>query len=170
MDYFSQIKIYENVLSSYEMEYVHKCIASDNWKFGQKSSPKSDKKFWYMELSNDEFFSKLFLDRIKILVKKNFKLSRVYANGQTFGLDSEWHTDSTANDAYTFLYYSNNFWDLSWGGETVFSVGNNLIHVMPKPNKAIFFPSNILHYGKSPSRDFSGLRTTVAFKLKLLSE
>jgi hypothetical protein len=168
MEYFSQIKTYENVLSLYEMEYVHKCLASDNWKFGQKSDPKSEKRFWYMELSNDEFFVKFFLDRIKIITGENFELSRVYANGQTFGLDGEWHTDAKKEDAYTFLYYSNTSWHNSWGGETVFSVDNNLIYVVPKPNKAILFPANIFHYGKSPSRDFYGLRTTVAFKLKLL--
>jgi hypothetical protein len=162
------IQTYENVLSSYEIEYIQNCLDSSNWKFGQRSNPSSDKKFWYMDLSDDDFYTKFFLDRIKTLTSLNFKLCRVYANGKTFGLDSEWHTDGTEDDIYTFLYYSNESWDPSWGGETMFAIENNILQFTPKANTALFFPATLVHYGKSPSRDFYGLRTTIAFKLRIL--
>lgn len=44
--------------------------------------------------------------------------------------------------------------------------GEVLSAVKPRPNRAVFFDSRILHYGKAPGRGFPGLRVTIAFKVE----
>jgi hypothetical protein len=60
----------------------------------------------------------------------------------------------------------NENWNVKWGGQTVlYKDHTKNISIMPEPNKAIMFKSNIVHVGLEPTRHFIGLRTTVAFKL-----
>lgn len=162
---------YEKVLDNQEdIEKVNKILNSANWAFTGGVYPESIQKFWYMSLSNNDFFTGYFADKIKKILNRDFQIESLYANGQTFGLDSEWHIDSDKENRYTFLYYANPVWDLTWGGETL--VRNNdgqVCYIPPQPNSAIFFPSNLYHYGRSPTKICPYLRTTIAFKLNLLN-
>lgn len=167
---FYMIKFRNVLTDEKDLNEVFKTLMlSDRWGFCGSSSKKSPKKFWYMELINNNFFNTYFFDKIKNLLSSDFEIEKLYANGQTFGLDSEWHTDSIEENRYTFLYYANKTWNPTWGGETLFCDENrNLEYVYPEPNSAIYFPSNIFHYGRAPSRECPVLRTTVAYKLKLI--
>ena len=162
---------YHNVLTTQEdQETVNKILTSNNWGFTGCASSKSLKKFWYMSLNDNNFFNVYFTNKVKQILKRDFVVESLYANGQTFGLDSEWHIDSNKENRYTFLYYANPVWDLIWGGETLIRTDDAQIHyIPPEPNSAVFFPSNLYHYGRSPTRDCPYLRTTVAFKLNLLN-
>jgi hypothetical protein len=121
-----------------------------------------------MELENNEFFT----NHLFQIIKKNigeYKLETVYANGQTYGLDGDFHYDCSPSDnsRYTFLYYCNEEWDNKFLGCTVFKDSdNNMKYFHPKPNSAILFPGNILHCGQAPSREYYGLRMTIAYKLR----
>jgi hypothetical protein len=163
MEYLSQ------VLNATEFEYVvSKTLKGNEWVFGQKSISQSSTgfPFWQLELTNDQFFSKHFVGLIERAVNKKFEMIHVYANGQTHGQPGSTHLDNPEPNYWTFLFYVNPEWNIEWGGETVFSTENGMLAVTPEPNSGILFNSNIPHFGRDPSRHYSGLRVTVAFKLK----
>ncbi len=161
---------YNNILTNEDdINEVSNILNSSNWGFNGHSGTNLSKKFWFMQLIQNDFFNGYFTDKIKNLIRHDFQLEKLYANGQTFSLDSEWHIDSSEDKRYTFLYYANPIWNPSWGGETLFHTGDGQIqYVYPEPNSGIFFASNLYHYGRSPTKECPCLRTTVAFKFKLL--
>eukprot|EP00966_Prymnesium_polylepis_P302474 6987883-Prymnesium_polylepis.3 len=67
----------------------------------------------------------------------------------------------------TFLYYPNPQWDFSLNG-SLFFVGNRgeLDRVIQyRPNRALLFPAGLVHYADAPSKNFEGLRVSLAYKL-----
>ena len=92
---------------------------------------------------------------------------RQYANGHTYGLGGRSHQDDQRENTFTLLYYPMPVWEHLWDGETMYfnAAGDVLAAVRPQPNRAVIFDSRIPHAGRAPSRFFSGLRVTVAFKL-----
>ena len=164
--------LYHNVLTKEEHELCYNNLRyGSNWEFTQVSAKGEDGLyFWYNELSDDSFYNDKFLNRIKEITKKNFSLDRVYANGQTYGLPGSLHTDSKEKSSYTFLYYVNKEWDVTWGGSTIFYHNNEYKSMLPLPNCGILFAADKLHAGLEPTRHCKELRITVAFKLKCLDE
>lgn len=65
-----------------------------------------------------------------------------------------YHTDSGVG-SITLLYYVNTFWHPEWGGETLFcnSAGEPEIAIACKPNRAVIFPSDVLHKPSCVSKD-----------------
>jgi len=59
-------------------------------------------------------------------------------------------------------------WKPEWEGETLFFDADSEIlqAVPPRPNRAVFFDSRIVHAGHAPGRTCSALRVAVAFKLE----
>jgi|LakMenE18May11ns_1017448.scaffolds.fasta_scaffold9942043_5 hypothetical protein len=166
MALLDKITFFENIFSQKDFEEIHKYILSPNWAFGHYSDENSaHKMFWNLDLSNIQYFNDYLFSVITQITNRNWKIERIYANGQTYGLDGSFHIDS--DNGYTFLYYCNREWNPSWAGNTIFidENTNQIESICPKPNHAILFPGNILHYGQSPSRDFYGLRVTIAYKL-----
>ena len=121
--------------------------------------------FWYADLNGIDFFYKKMFDKIKSIVGEEYELKRVYANGQTFGQDGDWHQDCSDGTEYTFLYYFNKNDDLSLIGETYFNIDGEYQCIIPKPNTAIFFNGILLHKGMSPKRNLMDMRVTIAFKM-----
>jgi hypothetical protein len=159
-------------------------LRESRWAFSNISSKEYKHKiFWVMNLNNEPFFTEVVFEQVKKIIGSNYVLDRVYANGQTYGLDGAPHSDEILDNSYTFLVYMNKQWDLLWGGYTIFlnryhdSATENVTFfdgdntnktkkILPSPNKAVFFPGAIYHYAESPSRDFYGLRMTLAYKLR----
>ena len=140
------------------------------------------RRFWGagQHLHKEEFFNKICLDRIKELTgEQNLEINHVLINGQTACQDGNPHYDSEVESAYTFIWFLNPYWDYRWGGqfiafdryldygtnEVVILNENKFVTIFPMPNAAIFFPSNILHFAFGPTKDCSGMRVSVAFKL-----
>jgi hypothetical protein len=98
----------------------------------------------------------------------NHALIRCYVNGYTYGTDGYFHTDSSREDETTVVVYINENWDIDWAGETVFAKNYNEIAetVMPKFNRAVVFPSNVLHCARGVSRKCTSLRRTMMFKTR----
>lgn len=173
---FDDIKIIDNIFSDAEIEKINEFLSKPSWYFGHVSDSNSEisrkKQFWFMELVNEPYFNDYLYSIIKHVANIDYKLARVYANGQTYGQDGSWHVDSLDDNQYTFVYYANKTWETHWQGNTVFldSETKQTYSIFPKPNRGILFPGKILHYPESPSRDFYGLRTTIAFKLWDASE
>lgn len=158
---------YTDIFNQKKVDTVWEYLNKPSWEFWHLSNPDSKNFFWYMNLENESFFTEDLFSQIKKYIGEGFKIERVYANGQTFGLDGEFHIDDSDDNAYTFLYYPMRNWNLSWGGETVILDPDGVITtVHPMPNSAIMFPSNWLHCGKSPSKNFTDLRITLAYKLR----
>ena len=161
------INFYSDIFEVDQIETISDTLKRPNWEFWHTSNPESNNFFWYMNLSNDKFFTENLFSQIKKVTDKNLSIERVYANGQTFGLDGEFHIDDEDENSYTFLYYPVKDWHLAWRGETVIVDEEGNIHtIYPRPNCAIMFPSNWVHCGRSPSKHFSDLRITIAYKLK----
>lgn len=61
------------------------------------------------------------------------------------------HVDSNDDEGVTILVYINTFWDVNWGGETIFAEDGNIIRsINPVPGRIIKFKSNILHSARPP--------------------
>ena len=165
MPYIRYNDIFEPVLA----DKIHKDLAfSSRWSFTGTTDNKSSSdilKFWYNDLNKVSLYTKYFFSKIQNITCKSFLLKTVYANGQTYGLNSHWHVDSNEENDYTFLYYVNHYWNPLWGGNTLFTYQDKIHTSEFIPNSAILFKSNIPHIGMEPTRSCRELRITVAFKL-----
>jgi hypothetical protein len=102
---------------------------------------------------------------------KQFKLLRVYANGQTYGQTGSYHMDTPHPTFMTFCLY---FTPIR--KEEVANVGGHLYikvpHeqkiccIEPRFNRGVLFPSNYYHKGCAFDRYVTDLRICVAWKLK----
>lgn len=165
--------MYELYTDVFEPDVFHQCYeklnSSSGWKYAGFSNDVSPIRFWFHDLNNDPTYTVYGLARINKLTGRQFKIDRVYANGQTHGLSGDLHQDHTEPNKYTFLMYMNPEWKVTWGGTTVFYIDDNhSTGVMPKPNCGVLFPSNIWHAGLEPTRHCHELRITVAYKLELV--
>lgn len=161
------IQVVDNFLSTEELNKVLHKSENFHWKYGHSSKPVGIK-FWNCKLNDDEFFKTHILKKIEKCFKKKFIIKRVYANGQTYGLDGDYHIDDSDIDTYTFLLYVSNITKEnvnSFDGYTLFKKDNKVICVEPILNRCVLFKSNILHKAMAPSRSANMLRITIAFKL-----
>ena len=182
----NDVAIYDDFLNIYEVEEIENNLASShNWGF-QGSTDEGgfgNYKFLSLDLTENKFITETIFEKVKNKIGENFAIDRVYANGQYFGMPGRPHNDHVKKDRYTFLIYVNSYWDMLWCGQTIFfnryvedsGKGGNLVIlnndtkvVYPFPGRATFFPSNIIHYAESPSKDCFRFRFTVAYKLRKL--
>lgn len=146
---------------------------SENWAFGHGSNTgDATASFWKMNLEGNDACDRLWdLARPKCeqLIGKPLKVLRQYANGHTYGLGGQAHTDDKREGCYTLLYYANPQWEQVWHGETIYydEKGEIKAAIKPAPNRGVFFDARIPHAGRAPSRYFGGLRVTVAYKLQV---
>jgi hypothetical protein len=158
---------FKNFLSPDDWNTVQNIIQKGKWTYNQTSIRNDTEacKFFQMELTNDPFFSEVLFNKIP---NGPWILERVYANGQTSGLNGEFHVDSDLPKAWTFMIYTNDipthFID-KWGGQTEFETEQGRISEVPEPNMGILFKSDILHRGLAPSRYVNAMRVTIAWKL-----
>jgi len=162
------VEEFDNVFSDKETKIIYKKVDVPRWRFGHAGIPNSYRKFWHLDLTSDPFFSTELFEKIQIRIMAKCKLSRVFANGQTYGQDGDWHQDRVDKDNYTFVYYANSSWKPEWGGETDFQIDNKIQSYSPEVNKGIFFPGFITHRGLAPSRDCYALRVTIAYQCSVL--
>jgi SM-20-related protein len=101
--------------------------------------------------------------------EKNYHLFRAYVNLSSYG-DVEYpHYDCPEdNDDLTVLYYVNNKWNSSFGGETIFYENHDSrIAVLPTPGRFVIFPGKIEHMGSIASRICKTPRYSLALKYNL---
>jgi len=116
-------------------------------------------------LEEDEFFSVTLLNRIKEVTKDNFTVERIYFNGHNACSQGYPHIDSEQENGRTFLIYCNKVWDLALGGSTNFITDNEVQSFFPYPKSGLYFKNNVIHMASPISKDFKGVRVTLAFKL-----
>lgn len=167
------VRGFPSFLNQKDWEYAHnQTINGNKWAFSGASNTLKNR-FWFLDLNQDPFFTDHFFEIIKQKTGNNYKLDRVYANGHTYGLSGEMHTDREQEDEGvfdTFLYYPCREWAPEWGGFTiVLNKERQLENLQPPiPNLGILFDSKLLHCGLEPTHNCNQLRVTVAFKMTRL--
>jgi SM-20-related protein len=144
------------------------------WYFGHGSNTGGWSRFWKMDLDGDAAFNAIWehvQPRCEALAGAPLRVIRQYANGHTYGLGGEPHFDDQRAGTFTLLYYLNPEWKDGWDGETIFydQSGEIALSVRPRPNRAVFFDSRIVHNGRAPSRMCTAVRVSVAYKLEAVS-
>lgn len=192
------IQVIDNLIPDSIRNDVWECIKLNNettgWKFGAFSTMEfMEEQFWKMKIyrsSNiqsimnlfDFINSKKFGGRLEIeLIEENkgdnMSYPNIYINGQTANQEGTIHQDNVDENALTILYYpillnhdpSNYFWDIHWGGETLFYNDKKdeiIKSVLPKPNRLVIFPGSIPHRASAPTKYMGSdqLRISLAFK------
>jgi Rps23 Pro-64 3,4-dihydroxylase Tpa1-like proline 4-hydroxylase len=90
-------------------------------------------------------------------------------NAHTFGTDGWPHTDTDRTGEQTAILYLNDEWKPEFCGETVIfnQHGDILVSVLPKPNRILAFPANLLHAPRPLSKEYAGLRVVLVVKMAL---
>ncbi|HVU02849.1 MAG TPA: 2OG-Fe(II) oxygenase [Polyangiaceae bacterium] len=164
------LQLFETLVDDALRARVHEACSEKRWYFGNYSVGAADPGFWKMDLDGVPAIDALWTasrERCEALSNGPLAVVRQYANGHTYGLGGQAHADDPRPGHFTLLYYPMPEWDPAWGGETVFhhATGEIALSVLPKPGRAVFFDSRILHAGRAPQRSYGGLRVTVALKL-----
>ena len=140
------------------------------WSFTGGQPPNQ---FWHMDgLESEPYFRDELLTQIESKLGRKFAgVERIYANGQTALQHGAPHRD---DGDVTFLYYPNPVWDDAWNGSLLFLSGRSsrggrkVAHsVQYKPNRGLLFPANLAHCADAPSKSFTGLRVSLAYKFTL---
>lgn len=162
-----QIKIFRNFLNDDDFKVIQSKILEPKWSCNHRSSSDEDNSlFWKMsDLEYDDFFSKYLFNKIKELTQEDFEIDRIYFNAHNAAGQGYPHTDSESENGRTFLIYCNDKWDLKFGGGTSFVINNEVKTFFPYPKSAIYFKNNVVHMADPVSKDFKGVRVTLAFKL-----
>lgn len=171
------IKVYDDFFGDKDMNKIVKIISTNKWDWNHTSTDEAltPTPFWSMDLIDNEFFT----DHLKSIIEnhfsRKFKINRVYANGQTFGQDGNYHIDDDKPNTYTAcLYISHLDKKLidTAGGYICFKLPNQKFSLCFEPlfNRLVFFPSHYLHKSTSFTRYIMDLRICVAWKLEEVVE
>jgi len=165
----NEIRVIDDLLPEEMRQICYKLLSRPKWSFDGGSI--SHSRFWHMnDLDQDWFFSMSMLNYVKKITPSPISVvKRIYANGQTATQSGVMHRDDDKPNAWTFMYYSTPNWRYEYAGNTqFFDEDKNIIKtVQYVSNRAVIFPSCILHMAEAPSRQYPGLRTTVAYKLDI---
>ena len=103
--------------------------------------------------------------KVQRYIRKNIHLCKIHCNGQTSGQISEFHADFSPFDIWTFILFTECYWDTQWGGEFVSQHPNTKEYFYTPyiPNTGALIPSYWQHYGQSPNMNTHKIRTTMAF-------
>ena len=176
-----KVKVFDNVFNSDLTQEIWSSLMRPKWSL-TGGNAKMGGRFWHMDNLEKEFFYHTTLFQIicdKIIKEKlsSFKIKRIYANGQTANQNGTAHCDDIRPNTWTLLYYPNPEWHWNWSGALFFLdyIGGDpppnteiIKTISYKPNRAIYFPSNICHYAEAPSSRYGGLRVSLAWKLNKL--
>ncbi len=161
------IKIFDNFYTKDENDKVNLKLSEPHWSYtggGQTEENDYFSFFWHMDdLEKDDFFLTLYAKAVSHLQLKNPSLIRIYANGQTAGQTGLPHED----DGDTTILYFPVTWKHIFGGHLYFLENNDIKSVVEyKQNRLVAFSANTTHYSSPPERQYLGLRTSLAFKVK----
>lgn len=160
---------FSDFLSEEDKEYIQKTIGKPKWEFNHTSDiTRSDFiRFWIMKLNDDSFYRVKIFEKIKEITGDDLVLERVYMNGHLSCTHGQFHNDSDEENGRTFLVYCNPEWHPELGGMTCFNVDGNLQMVYPEPWSAVYFQADQFHFAMPISKTFTGLRVTLAYKMKV---
>ncbi len=171
---------------------IDKLVNLGGWEFGWKSDSKNDNfSFFHKHYAGYQVMDETPYDcedelmkehgeflciiwqhlKVRLKLKKNYHLTRCYANGAPYGCEGQIHTDTINTTSKTIIYYCNPKWNINFGGETVFTnpEKNNIIQsVNPRPNRLIIFNGKIPHVARGISKTCPYMRVTLMWKAEIL--
>jgi len=192
------IHVLDNFYPDANINAIMKIPLNYDWQFGRADDNKSfywymqicganyakdkSKNIVYSEFKIKEveylwdIFSKKFGVRLE-------DLEACYFNGLTHGNEAYTHVDFYKPGSTTCILYVCEAWNSYWSGETIFLDGEWSLNpsdsvfykhdiiksVLPKTNRIVLFDGNIMHAVRPLSKSFTGLRTTLMFKIKNVS-
>lgn len=163
------IQVVDNFLTDKDIQKVIESSRHFKWEFGKTTVKNQGFKFWDCILNDDDLFKTYIFEKIEEYFKKKFTIIRIYANGQTYGLDGDYHIDSHEADTYTCLLYIGDITHQdveTVDGYTLFKQGEKVICIEPICNRCVLFKSCIPHKALAPSRNSNVLRISIVYKLK----
>ena len=171
-----QIKVHDNFLNSEELIKCKQIIKDGKWEYGHNSNilNKLNTPFFYMDLKHNDFFSDELKTKIEEVLCLKLEVERVYANGQTFGLDGCFHQDSTEYGTITFCLYISPI-----PIEDIAEIGGNIyfrvptiehfsLALEPRYNRGVSFPSTFFHKGTAFNRYVKNMRICIAWKMRIV--
>ena len=156
----SEIKIIDNFLEKKDF----KKIVSDDpaWNLQTSNAGEGELPFLYSDLTDESFFNSYLYDKVvEQLDGDNYRLQRVYFNGQWNGREGTLHRDGCD---FTALIYMSTY-EYGWGGFTEIMTEPEPTLIYPIPNRLVIFPGNIYHKAYSFAYQNCPLRVTLAFKI-----
>jgi hypothetical protein len=162
------VQIYDNFLNKDEFKKLLDEINKREYTWGHGSVGTNQYPWLSMKLTNCEYAHHILKNKIEPTVNMSFDVERIYMNGQMYGCQSKFHTDSSEDNARTFLYfiheYTSNDAD-NYGGYFYYKLNNEIKCIEPIQNRGILFNGNMLHKGVAFNRCTGLLRQSIAWKL-----
>jgi len=170
------IIVIDDIFSDKDHTKIKKYLLSLKFKNNSFNDPRNtgDNPFWRYELSDNSFFKDYLTKKIEQYFKKQYKVSRLYLVGYTYGQNGVYHPDSTEKNNYTFCYYinidDNMMFNEDTGGYFYIKIPNKkyILGIEPLDNRGVLFPSDYYHKGTSYNRFNEELRICIAWKLELI--
>ena len=178
-----KVRVFDDHLPKELYEELSNSMSHIGWKFGWRAPDSESHRYWHHEIgygakSNTKDITEkvqqhplpVFAAYVawlrKALVAPEDRLVRLYLNAHTFGTDGFPHTDTDREGDLTLVSYLTPVWKPEWCGETVVfdQAGNITAAVMPRPNRIMTFPSNVLHSPRPLAKEFFGLRIVLVAK------
>jgi SM-20-related protein len=174
------IKIYDNFLSKEEILKLDNILWNSPYILNCYSDKKPEKmdRDWALSMEvtkenkNYDFYKdieKRIVDLVNDGNNDDYICYKIHVNANKFGDVLDLHRDVNPVKGLvplTSMIYGNKEWDINWGGETIFSDGEEILKsVTPKPGRLIIFDATILHTGRVPSPAFPNFRYTLVYRL-----
>ena len=158
-----EVKIVEDFLESSDFDKVTERLQYPaSWRMQSSDGEDGSQQFLYLDVSEEKYFNTYIFKQIKKHLDGEYKLERIYFNGQWSGREGRLHNDQCDR---TVLFYVSEY-QYGWGGftEIMTSVSQPTI-IHPLQNRLLIFPGKILHKGYSFSYQKCPMRISLAFKL-----
>ena len=156
----SEIKIVDNFLDEKDIQKITSNRLT--WNLQTSNPVKGELSFLMSEKTDDPFFNSYLYDKVvEQLDGDNYRLQRVYFNGQWNGREGTLHRDGCD---FTSLIYMTDY-EYGWGGFTEIMTKPEPTLIYPIPNRLVIFPGNIYHKAYSFAYQNCPLRISLAFKI-----
>lgn len=166
----SDIVVVDNLIDHKQVEAIERFLLSSPWGYTEKASYDKDAPtHWVTELSMNSPEVATIVSAFSPLEPfsaiQQLHMYRVYCNAHVSSDLPLPHVDSKHEGERTILYYGNSEWKPEFAGETVFFENDEIVRsILPRPGRIVLFDSTVKHCARVQTRQFTGLRLTVAFK------
>ncbi len=143
------IKVFDNFLLDKDANYVYDYCLSAKYLYGERDNFDTPPVGMVSELSVQSSVYKLFQNVIDTTISEvvPYNLYRAYINCFAPSENPYFHTDGISG--LTLLYYPNKEWEQDDNGETQILLNNQIVGVLPIPNRLLLFEANLLHRATS---------------------
>ena len=148
----NSINIIDDFFSYEDLLDINNFCKNAVYVFGSKDAPDLPPTGMTHTVQPDTKIYDLFKSSTEKLVGDHLLFHSILLNCFAPNENAYFHTDFPVKECVTFIYYPNIEWCLDWGGETQFFINEEIRGILPKPNRMIYYDSNILHKA-TPYRD-----------------